>query len=243
MDRDYYTTLASVQKDHWWYTARRTILTKVLERVTGEGLPSGKLYDLGCGVGANLPVLEKFGSTVGVDFSAEAVSFCHEQGHPSARQANLDSLEGLEDGSGSVVVLADVIEHLDDERLCLAAAHRALASGGALIVTVPAYMFLWGPSDEIAHHRRRYTESSLRAVIEPLFQIEHVSYFNTLLFGMIAAGRFVERVFKRGGGDGAGIPPKAVNSLLREIFATEALAVTRARVPFGVSILCIARKR
>ncbi len=243
MDRNIYTTLAGVQEKHWWYAARRVILERVLERVVREGVPPGNLYDLGCGVGANLPVLAKFGPTVGVDFSPEAVEFCHEQGFPSARQADLNSLEGLEDGSGSIIVLADVIEHLDDERPCLAAAHRALAPGGALIVTVPAYMFLWGPFDELSHHRRRYTASRLERVIEPLFDIEHVSYFNTLLFGLVTVGRLAERVLKRGGDETAELPPKAINSLLREILASEARAVTTARVPFGVSILCIARKR
>jgi SAM-dependent methyltransferase len=243
MDRNFYATLAGVQKQHWWYAARRTILQRVLERVVREGVPSGTLYDLGCGVGANLPVLEKFGPTVGVDFSPEAVAFCHEQGFVGARQADLNSLEGLDDDSGSIIVLADVIEHLDDEALCLHAAHRALAPGGALIVTVPAFMFLWGPSDEIVHHRRRYTAAQLRRVIEPLFEIEHLTYFNMLLFGLVSVGRLVERVLKRGGDEGAGIPGQGVNTLLRNIFAAEAHAVTKARLPFGVSILCIARKR
>ena len=153
-------------------------------------MPQGTLYDLGCGVGANLPVLEKFGPTVGVDMSQDAVAFCHERGHANVVRADLDHLQGLEPGSGSVVVLADVIEHLDDEHPCLAAAHRALAPNGALIVTVPAYQFLWSPADDLSHHKRRYTATSLRRVLEPLFAIEHVTYFNTLLFGLCSpAGR------------------------------------------------------
>lgn len=243
MDRQYYTTLDSVQERHWWYSARRKILEGVLERVWSQGVPEGTLYDLGCGVGANLPVLEKFGPTVGVDMSEDAVAFCHERGHANVVRADLDHLQGLEPGSGSVVVLADVIEHLDDERPCLTAARRALADNGLLIVTVPAYQFLWSPADDINHHRRRYTAASLRRVLEPMFEIEQLTYFNTLLFGLIAAGRAAEKLMRRSGDDMAHVPAEPVNRALRAIFASEAHIIPRVRLPFGVSILCVCRKR
>ncbi len=243
MDRHFYTTLDSVQERHWWYSARAKFLEGVLQRVWSEGVPSGTLYDLGCGVGANLPVLEKFGPTVGVDMSEDAVTFCHERGHANVVRADLDHLQGLEPGSGSVVVLADVIEHLDDERPCLTAAHRALAPNGALIVTVPAYKFLWSPADDLSHHKRRYTAASLRRALEPLFTIEYVTYFNTLLFGLVLAGRAVEKVLDRHGDDMAQVPVEPWNSALRVVFGTEAHLIPRVRLPFGVSILCVARKR
>lgn len=243
MKSEYYATLNAVQERHWWYAARRTILEKVLRVVFDAGVPKGNLYDLGCGVGANLNVLEKFGPTVGVDMSPEAVTFCHERGLNNVVQADLNALGGIADESGSVVVLADVIEHLDVEAPCLRAAHRALAPNGALIVTVPAYMFLWGPADDLNHHRRRYTDSQLRRVIEPLFEIEHLTYFNTLLFGLIVAGRLFERAFNRSGDDMAHLPPSPVNCALQTLFASEANVVPRRRLPFGGSILCVARKR
>jgi SAM-dependent methyltransferase len=140
------------------------------------------------------------------------------------------------------VILADVIEHLDDEQPCLQAAYRALAPGGALIVTVPAYMFLWGPADEINHHKRRYTAARLRRVIEPAFRIEHLTYFNTLLFGVIVAGRIAERVLKRGGDDTAKVPPAPLNTALETVFRAESSVVPRFRLPFGNSVLCVARK-
>jgi SAM-dependent methyltransferase len=243
VDAEYYATLDAVQERHWWYAARRTILERVLERVFAEGVPEGTIYDLGCGVGANLPVLERFGRTLGVDMSAEAVAFCRARGHRNVEQADLNTLAGIEDGAASVVVLADVIEHLDDELPCLNAARRALAPNGVLIVTVPAYMFLWSPADEINHHRRRYTSRRLRKVIEPLFAIEHVTYFNTLLFGLVLVGRVLESALRRPGNDMAAVPSAPVNTALQNIFAAEAGIVPRRRLPFGVSILCIARKR
>lgn len=242
MEPSFYATLHRVQERHWWYAARRTILQSVLEDVYGQGLPPGSLYDLGCGVGANLPVLERFGPTVGVDTSEDAVAFCKGRGHDNVVHADLNRLDGFEDGSGSVVVLADVIEHLDDEAPCLRAARRLLAPGGALVVTVPAFSFLWGPSDEVSQHRRRYTEASLRAAIEPLFAIDRTTYFNTLLFAPIAAGRLLERALKRPGDEAAEVPGPAVNGALRSLFAAEAPLLRKMRLPFGVSVLCVAHK-
>jgi SAM-dependent methyltransferase len=242
VESHYYTTLDAIQERHWWYAARRTILERVLERVVAAGVPEGTIYDLGCGVGANLPMLSKFGPAVGVDMAEEAVAFCRGRGLHNVRQANLNWLEGIDDGSASVVVLADVIEHLDDETPCLRAAHRALKTGGALIATVPAYMFLWSPADDINHHYRRYTASSLRRVIERFFTIEHLTYFNTLLFGLVLGGRLVERVLRRRGDDMAHVPKDPINSALRGVFASEARYVSHRHFPFGVSVLCVARK-
>jgi SAM-dependent methyltransferase len=243
VDTTFYSILDAVQERHWWYAARRTIFRRVLEDLSEEGLPEGVLYDLGCGVGANLPVLERFGPTVGIDVSPSAVEFCHRRGRHNVVVDDLDALQGIQEASGKVVLLADVIEHLEDERPCLEAAHRALAPGGALVVTVPAYQFLWGPSDVLNHHKRRYTAGLLRRVIEPLFDIKHLTYFNTFLFGLVALGRLGEVLLKRPGDETAKIPPYPVNRTLESIFASEAGLMTRHRLPFGVSLMCIARKR
>lgn len=242
MDSGYYSVLHSAQQRHWWYAARRRILASVVETIVAQGLPKGKIYDLGCGVGANLEMLSAFGEVVGVDGSPEAVGFCHERGYTGVRQEDLNHLSGIEDESAKLVVLADVIEHLDDENPALIAAKRLLAPGGALLVTVPAYEWLWSPADDLNHHKRRYTEGQLRRVIERHFRVERSTYFNTFLFGTVLAGRLVEKVLKRGGDDAAELPPAPVNAVLDRIFGAEKLVVPRAHLPFGVSILCVARK-
>ncbi|MCA9640963.1 MAG: hypothetical protein KC492_09715, partial [Myxococcales bacterium] len=150
---------------------------------------------------------------------------------------------GVPPESASVVLLADVIEHLDDERPCLEAARAALAPGGALIVTVPAFMFLWSPADDFAHHRRRYTAPELKQVIGSMFEVEHLTYFNTFLFGLILAGRATEKLLKRQGDDTYSVPPSPVNRTLKAIFSAESFLVPKRKLPFGVSLLCVARKR
>lgn len=242
MRREVFELQHKIHERHWWFSARRVILGAVVEDALRGGVPAGVLYDLGCGVGANLPVLRRFGEVVGVDESPEAVAFCESRGYDQVRLADLNQLAGLPDGSGSVALLADVLEHLDDEEPCLRAVHRLLAPGGLLVVTVPAYRFLWGPSDRLAHHRRRYTVAQLRRVVGRHFRIERTTYFNTFLFGVVVAGRLLERLLGRSRGHAVTVPAAPVNFGLRVVFQAERSVVRRWRFPFGVSILCLARK-
>ena len=242
MESNYYRVLHEIQERHWWYVARRRILSAVIEQLFNAGLPDGVLYDLGCGVGANLPLLERFGRTQGVDSAPEAIAFCAERGLHNVTLQDLDSLSGLQEGSASLVLLADVIEHLDDEAPCLSAAYRLLKPGGAIVITVPAFMFLWSAADDINHHRRRYTEPQLRALVSRWFELERSTYFNTFLFGSVLAGRILQRVLSRSGQDEARLPSPFLNSVLTKVFGAETPLVARAYLPFGVSVLCVARK-
>ncbi len=241
MEATLYEALHRVQQQHWWYVARRAILDRVLASVA-PSLPSGTFYDLGCGVGANLSVLERYGTTIGIDSSPEAVQHSRERGYGDIRVGDLNRLEDFPEESASLVLLADVIEHLDHEEACLLSARRLLKPGGVLVVTVPALMLLWSSFDRMAHHRRRYTEKSIRQVVGRHFDIERTTYFNTLLFAPVLTGRLVERLLRRDGHDEARIPPRLVNSALSAIFSLESRLVGRVHLPVGVSLLCIARK-
>jgi SAM-dependent methyltransferase len=242
LEKVVYEAMRDVQARHWWYSARRRILDQTLERVRDSGVPDGVIYDLGCGVGANLAMLKRFGTCVGVDSSPEAVAYCHELGHHEVLRSDLERLEGLTPDSGNVVLLADVLEHLDDVDGCLRSVRTLLKPGGAVVITVPAFMFLWSGLDELAHHRRRYTERELRQSVGRHFEIEWSTYFNTLLFLPAYACRVLERALGRDGSDESRVPPWPFNDLLRSVFAAETHLLERTRLPFGVSVLCVARK-
>lgn len=252
METHFYDVLARTEDEHWWYSARREILRWAMGRAL-EGAPrTGTIYDLGCGVGANLPMLASLageGDVVGVDASERAIEHCRAQGLDNVRHADLERLTGLPHASGRAVLLGDVIEHLDDDAGCLDAVHDVLAPGGGLVITVPAFQILWGPNDDISQHRRRYTERSLRRVVERRFTIERTSYFNSFLLPPIALGRWAQRVgaaLKLGNEASAEaeLPARPVNEALRRIFRRELSVLKRGgRFPAGVSLLCIARKR
>ena len=149
---------------------------------------------------------------------------------------------GVAPGWAEVVLLLDVIEHVDDDGAALAAARRAVAAGGLLVVTVPAYRWLWSGHDEVLGHRRRYTAAGLRAVVERAgFSVLRVSYFNSLLFPMVALVRLWKGLRGDRGHD-LRRPAAPLNRLLERVFAFERHLVPRVALPFGASLLLIGRR-
>jgi hypothetical protein len=93
-----------------------------------------------------------------------------------------------------------VIEHLDDDVAAVRAAARAARPGGLVMITVPAYAWLWSGHDVALGHRRRYTARQLRAVLTAAgLHVHHVGYFNTVLFPAIAGVRLAKRLVGGGG--------------------------------------------
>ncbi|MGA2384867.1 MAG: methyltransferase domain-containing protein [Gemmatimonadales bacterium] len=246
MDESAYRMMAADERRHWWWCGRRAILGRVLNDLFAAGVaPRGTLYDLGCGVGANLGLLERFGPAVGYDSADAAVVLAHSLGRANVHKADLalgEEALPAEQPPGRVVLLADVLEHLNDERPALALAARLLLPGGILLATVPALPWLRGQADEFTHDRRRYTRGSLVAAIEPRFRIRRVTYFNSLLLGPIAAVRLLSRILRLPGAEEAKLPSRPVNALLKLIFEAEAPLLARADLPIGVSLLCVAEK-
>ncbi len=242
-----YELTAKVEDVHWWWSGRRAILRDILRALYARGdMPTGPVLDLGCGVGANLEMLSEFGTAIGYDGSPQAIEHAKQLGRTGVRYADLSkgehALDDVESGSAAVVVFADVLEHLPDERPAMALALRLLAPGGALVVTVPALPMLWGTSDVFNHHHRRYTRSMLRAAITSRFEIDRLSYFNTWLFPPISVIRVLSRLASRPGEEEIGLPPRPVNALMRAIFSSERHVLARTDLPIGVSLLCVARK-
>lgn len=248
-----YQLMAEVEERHWWWAGRRAILDSLLDGLYARGdLPDGPLVDLGCGVGSNLGVLSKRGRALGYDTAEAAVQAARRRGRNNVFSADLaKGAAGLPStgpgalgrGTAAIVLMADVIEHLENDHAAIVLARELLAPGGALIVTVPAFQFLWGPADDLNHHVRRYERMQLKTVISSELSIERLSYFNTAMFAPIALVRAVERFLGASGEGEVGLPPAPINAALKALFSSEAALLKRADLPVGVSLLCVARNR
>jgi SAM-dependent methyltransferase len=180
-----------VEDRHWWYRGRWAVVEALLTKA--DLPPRPRILDAGCGTGGNLRKFERIGIASGVEPSAEAVGFCRERGLERVQQAGLESLP-FEDGSFDLVAATDVVEHVAAEEQALRELWRVTVPGGAMLLTVPAYMWLWSEEDVNLHHHRRYTRRRLvRAVRrvgwEPIF----ATYFNTLLLPPIAVAKKLPR--------------------------------------------------
>jgi hypothetical protein len=138
----------------------------------------------------------------------------------------------------------DVVEHVEDHEGLLKDAFLRLERGGHLLIAVPAYRWLWSKHDEVLHHKRRYTRSTLREVVEHAgFQIKHLSHFNTLLFPVALLRRVIGKVTGSNTADDLEIPSPALNGLLGGVFRLEQPLVASMTLPFGLSLLCLAHKQ
>ena len=246
MDQRLYAEYAELQDRHWWFVGRRRILSAVLEAGLGRRDDRTRILDIGCGTGTMLDALGRFGEVDGVDTEPAAVEFCHRHGHPRVELYSGGRLPHP-DGSFDLVTMLDVIEHVDDDQTMLGEARRVLRPGGIALTTVPAYRWMWGEQDEVAHHKRRYTRPELRDSLDRAgFDVSRAGYFNTLMFPPIAAIRGARRL--RPGppamrSDFNLTRPGRLNSVLARVFAGESRIVARRDLPFGVSILALAVRR
>ena len=242
-----YAIMNEVEKGHWWFVGRRLIIRSFLQRLvkklkTRNGTEKIKILDVGCGTGANLELLSEFGDAQGVDVSTDALTFCRARGLVNVKQGEAERLP-YHDEEFDLVTGLDVVEHLDDDLAGLKEMHRVLRPDGRALLFVPAFMFLWGVQDDISNHRRRYTMAELRTVVAKAgFTIERATYVNITFFAPILLGRLIMRITGLRPASENNITIGFLNGVMGKIFGAESLALRHASFPFGVSIICDARK-
>jgi len=224
---------------HWWFRGRWAVIEALLSRTE---LPTDpRILDAGCGTGGNLVRYAERGRAEGIDFSADAVAFCHQRGFDAVKEAGLEELP-FEDNRFDLVAASDVLEHVDAENRALREMLRVTAPGGAMLLTVPAYAWLWSEEDEKLHHFRRYTRRRLRLATKKAgWEPEIATYFNTALLPAIAAARQLPG----GSSEKAEVDrtPAYLNGPLSLPMRGEARLIAHGvRLPVGVSIGIVCRK-
>jgi SAM-dependent methyltransferase len=243
MEQHTYSIMYEVEGKHWWFAGRRHIIAGFVARVCSEiGKSRPLILDVGCGTGANLQMLSQFGVAEGVDVSVAALDFCRARGLTQVKQGAAESLP-YEDAAFDLVTGLDVVEHLDDDIAGLREMRRVLRPGGRAVLFVPAFMFLWGVQDDISHHRRRYTLPELkRKLQEAGLTVERATYANMTFFAPILLGRLLMRLIGWRPSSENNITISALNGVLGRILSAESLWLRRRNFPFGVSIVCVAKR-
>ena len=241
---DEYRVMFEVEDRYWWYRGVRTLLKTWLERYAPR---DALILDGGCGTGANLKLLQQFGSAIGVDISDQAIDFCRARAVPPDRAfiASLTELPFPNDFF-DLAISFEVICNIADDQSALAEIARVLKPRGRLIVQVPAYQWLWGMHDVAVGHQRRYSARDLRGKLARAgLEIERLTHANALMFPAIAADRLLRRVFGEGNAIHSDLAPlpRVVNAILSALYVAEMRLVARVDMPYGVSVLALARKR
>src|SRR5262245_9000419 len=151
MRREGFRVTAAHEVAHWWFRSRRELLLAQVRRTAHElGFPARtlRLLDFGCGTGFNLVFLREFGDVCGADrLRAQDEEF-------RRRDEGLHVLDVRElarhTGEFDLITALDVLEHLDDDVEELRTLRSLLARGGQIVLTVPAYGWLWSGEDVIS---------------------------------------------------------------------------------------------
>ena len=243
MQQHTYAIMNRVEDSHWWFVGRRLILESFLKDIIQNlksKIQNPKILDVGCGTGANLEMLRKFGEAEGVDVSDEALEFCKAKGL-KVHKGLAESLP-FEDASFDLVTALDVVEHLDNDSEGLREMRRVLKKDGRALMFVPAFMFLWGVQDDISHHRIRYTKKLIvERVKEAGFEIERATYANITFFPPILAGRALMKLTGIRPESENNITISALNGFLGKLFGAERFWLRNFNFPFGVSIVVVAK--
>jgi SAM-dependent methyltransferase len=241
LEEHIYEQLYALEDEHWWFRGRRAVMWALLGHAHAAASP--RVLDAGCGTGRNLAEYGSAGRAEGVDPSASAVAFCHARGLQGVTQGEIEALP-FDDGSFDLILATDVLEHVERDDAALAELRRVAAPGARLLVTVPAYRWLWSQHDDSHHHLRRYTapvlaERARRAGWEPVRR----TYFNTLLLPPIALVRLLaRRRGHEGGRTDYELTRGAVHRALELPMRLEAGLIRRGlRLPAGVSIGMVCR--
>jgi SAM-dependent methyltransferase len=246
-----YARLDAEESSGWWFVAKREFLRSAIRRLGLTG--SAPSLDIGCGTGAILGMLEQTlhpalpeGSPAwlhGLDISPEALHFAR---HKTRATLTAGGGEHLPYRSEifQLVVMADVLEHIDNDRYSLAEVYRVLQRGGTLLLSAPAHPLLWCDHDVALEHRRRYRRSDLqRKLFEAGFQVQTLDYRYCLVFPGAVAVRLCRKARppKVPRAD-LGVVPGPVNRILIGLMLVEDAIASRVLIPFGSSLFAIARR-
>jgi len=241
VDPSEYTTMYEVEDHHWWYVGMRHITKTLLDHYVGKHIPM--ILDAGCGTGANLVLLGEYGVAIGVDIEPAALELCRRRQLSRLIVGSVTRLP-FADESFDMVTSFEVLYHLAvaDDRQGLKEFARVLRPGGWLLLRLPAYNWLRGKHDLAVHTRHRYTTTEVKNKVTMAgFAIVGLSYANCLLFPLAVAKRLMERVWPSGTGSDVG-PPPPENRWLAAILSAEAAWLRQRSLPWGLSVVCLARK-
>jgi SAM-dependent methyltransferase len=230
-----------LEDHHWWFIGKRLLVDALLDGVLRPGRV--RLLDVGCGTGGVLAHLREGVSTVGVDRSVQALAYCRQRGLDAVACADAHRLP-FAPASFDAVLLLDALEHVADEAVLLDAVRDLLRPGGSLLISVPAYQFLWSKHDEVLHHVRRYTGRSLRRALDASgFSIRRLTYTNVaaLPLAVLVRGILARLGLMRTSGTDFELHAPWLNRALIAAYRLEATALRHVpRLPFGLSVAALA---
>ena len=250
MRHDTYKLMANNQNTFWWYVVRCEILHDNIKKLFLK--KDAKILEIGCGTGANITMLKSLFTNVDAcEYNEYARNYTKETFAINVKNAELPDNLPYENETFDLILLCDVLEHIQNDRKTLEIIKLKLKPKGYLLITVPAHPFLWSYTDVIAHHFRRYTKKTLQHVVDDVgFDNIYERYFMQILFPIAILVRFIKNIMYKKDGElkannkekycDAQVRNISINWILKIIFRIEKYLVIKNFL--GLSILKIIKK-
>lgn len=241
-----YHKMHALEREYWWFQGRRRVILGTLEQFGVKEGANLQLLDVGCGTGMLMDDLRRCGRTAGLDFSQVALAYCRQRNLENLGKADARHLP-VKTSSVDVITALDLVEHISDDRGLLGEFQRVLKPGGIAVMSVPAHKGLWSNHDVALHHYRRYEKDEFRKLVEGAGLIpEKYTYAMATAYLPALVFRSVKRVVTSNSGASPTTDefrlPGWLNSALRKAVSLEARLLSRLNLPFGLSLLTVARK-
>lgn len=247
--KEAFKILYEIEDKHFWFAGRKKLIKEVIEKFI-KNKNKLSFLEIGCGNGILLSMFEKLGfSVTGLDINREGLKFARKRTNATLICASLSKFHPK--GKYGAIGLFDVLEHIEDDKSFLEKCKSLLRAKGTIFITVPANMILWSKMDEVSGHKRRYTKKDLNILLQRTgYRVEFINYFNYILFiPLILFRKFhdIKLKIRKSSGqsllvDELRVPPLIINAILKWICFLEAQLVMIATIPFGASLVAVAKK-
>ena len=242
MQESYSTLYADLWRRHWWWRVRHELVMRTVEQLFArKDRPSQRsIFDIGCAGGVSFDDLSRYGEVYGSEPDPTLIDSC-----PQWRSRIELTGFGSEYSTSrqyDLVLMLDVLEHIEDAAAALRSLKQLLKPGAHAILTVPALQSLWSVHDMINRHHRRYDKMSLQQLIENSgLVVRDLRYFFIWPLGLMYLRKLVLGTKQRPGKPYTpAVPPGPINRLCTGLSRTEQrLMRLGVHWPLGSSLLAV----
>jgi ubiquinone/menaquinone biosynthesis C-methylase UbiE len=194
MNYQYFKEYFILERNHWWFMARKVILETQIQKLNFK--KEIKILNIGVATGSTSEMLENFGEVTSIEYNSECCDFLRSELKMEVVEGSITQLP-FEANTFDLVCAFDVVEHVEDHKQAVIEMKRVCASNGIIFCTVPAFQFLWSKHDDVNHHIRRYTGSQFTSLFQGYGEILYRTYFNFFLFLPVAIFRLISNALPR----------------------------------------------